>query len=151
MMAWLQRDRRSNVAFQLASGSAQLSGLNRAGLKVASPNKAGSVKASLERASSEKARFQVATSLPVVSYPKLGSSGSSKLDRCASVEMSLSDKNTVDCDRCLEAAVVTVEYVEHPLETVLKWVDRLLLRLENLWQMLKQWLLSLRRTSRGKK
>lgn len=156
IMAWLQRDRRSNVAFQLASGSAQLSGSNRAGLKVASPKKASSGRANLRGASSEGAslergRLQVATSLPVVTCPKLGSSGSSKLDRCASAEMSLSDENTADRDRCLEAAVITVEYVEHPLETALKWVDWLLLRLEALWHRLKQWLLSLHRTSRGKK
>lgn len=152
IMAWLQRGRRSDVAFQLASGSAQLPGSNRAGLKAASPKKAILWRASLKGDSSERARLQVATTLPVVSCPKLGSStDSSKLNRWASAEMSPSDENIVDGDRCLEAAVITVEYVEHPLETVLKWVDRLLLRLEDLWHMLKQWLLSLRRTFRGEK
>ena len=151
IMAWLQHGRRSNAAFQLASGSTQLSGSNRAELKVVRPQETSLGIASSKDASPERAR-QVVTSLPVVGYPKLGASTDfSKLDRCASAEVSLSDENIVEGDCCLEAAVITVEYIEHPLETVLKWVDRLLLRLEDLWHMLKQWLLSLRRTFRGEK
>ncbi len=35
-----------------------------------------------------------------------------------------------------EADVLAVDYIEHPLERLLKWVDRLLLRIENRWQAL---------------
>ena len=38
---------------------------------------------------------------------------------------------------CLEADVITVGYIEHPLEKLLKWVDRLFLWLEAQWQFLK--------------
>lgn len=43
----------------------------------------------------------------------------------------------------LEAHVLAIEYVEHPLEKVLKWVDRFLLwlegRLQALWQLFRTW------------
>jgi hypothetical protein len=47
--------------------------------------------------------------------------------------------NSVDCLEAdyLEADVLAVDYVEHPLEKLLKWVDRVLLRLEK-W--LDRWL-----------
>ncbi len=41
---------------------------------------------------------------------------------------------------CVEASAVAIGYVEHPLEIVLKWVDRCLLWLEDRWRSLKQWL-----------
>lgn len=41
---------------------------------------------------------------------------------------------------CVEASAVAVGYVEHPLEIVLKWVDRCLLWVEERWRSLKQWL-----------
>ena len=49
------------------------------------------------------------------------------------------------CDRqqgqkTIEADVVSVTYVEHPLEKILKWVDRLLLWIERKWQRINQWL-----------
>ncbi|MGB3787688.1 MAG: hypothetical protein WA949_06740 [Phormidesmis sp.] len=48
-------------------------------------------------------------------------------------------------DRLLDAKVVAFEYVEHPLETVLKWIDRLLTWVEGQWQILmevwRRWLL----------
>lgn len=37
----------------------------------------------------------------------------------------------------IEANVLTVEYIEHPLEKVLKWLDRLLLWLEARWRALQ--------------
>ncbi|MEL7523967.1 MAG: hypothetical protein AAGJ80_20500, partial [Cyanobacteria bacterium J06553_1] len=37
----------------------------------------------------------------------------------------------------IEADVITVEYIEHPLEKVLKWLDRLLLWLESRWRALQ--------------
>ncbi|MEO0709013.1 MAG: hypothetical protein AAF050_25600 [Cyanobacteria bacterium J06649_5] len=37
----------------------------------------------------------------------------------------------------IEADVITVEYIEHPLEKVLKWLDRLLLWLESWWRALQ--------------
>ncbi|MEL6938005.1 MAG: hypothetical protein AAFO84_02305 [Cyanobacteria bacterium J06598_1] len=40
----------------------------------------------------------------------------------------------------LEASVVTMGYAEHPLETVLNWVDRCLLWLEHGWRRLKHWM-----------
>ena len=42
----------------------------------------------------------------------------------------------------IEAAVISSIYVEHPLEKVLKWVDRVLLWIENQWQVLKRRLIS---------
>ncbi len=48
-------------------------------------------------------------------------------------------------DRCLDAKVVAFEYVEHPLEAVLKWIDRILTWAEGQWQRLldvwHRWLL----------
>ncbi len=41
-------------------------------------------------------------------------------------------------DRLLDAKVVAFEYVEHPLETVLKWIDRLLTWVEGQWQILME-------------
>lgn len=41
---------------------------------------------------------------------------------------------------CVDASAVAIGYVEHPLEIVLKWVDRCLLWLEERWRSLKQWL-----------
>lgn len=41
----------------------------------------------------------------------------------------------------IEADVISNVYVEHPLEKVLKWVDRILLWLENRWPPIKQKLL----------
>ncbi|MEO0855177.1 MAG: hypothetical protein AAFY15_16975 [Cyanobacteria bacterium J06648_11] len=40
----------------------------------------------------------------------------------------------------MDASVVTASYVEHPLEKVLKWLDRFLLWLENGWRRLMDWL-----------
>ncbi|MEL7052328.1 MAG: hypothetical protein AAGM45_11155, partial [Cyanobacteria bacterium J06588_5] len=37
---------------------------------------------------------------------------------------------------CWEADVVSVNYIEHPLEKLLKWIDRIFLWLEKLWQTL---------------
>ncbi len=135
VMAWLQRGHRSDIAFQLASGSAQLSGSGKAGLEITRS----------ERASLKMAGSKIAISSSGIGFSEAGASA---LDRLTSVEISPSD-DIVDGERCLEAAVIAVDYIEHPLEKVLKWVDRLLLRLEDLWQMLKQWLLSLRHISRG--
>ena len=45
--------------------------------------------------------------------------------------------NPVDC---LEATVTAASYIEHPLEKVLKWVDKWLLWLESHWQRLLQWM-----------
>ncbi len=39
-----------------------------------------------------------------------------------------------------EADVLAASYIEHPLEKLLKWVDQLLLWIENRWQALKNWL-----------
>ncbi|MEL7316104.1 MAG: hypothetical protein AAFN08_14350, partial [Cyanobacteria bacterium J06559_3] len=39
-----------------------------------------------------------------------------------------------------ETGIVAVDYIEHPLETVLKWVDRILLWIEAQWQTLTSWL-----------
>jgi hypothetical protein len=68
----------------------------------------------------------------------------------APAKVSNSEDNCNDIN-CLDAAVITVSYIEHPLETLLKWVDRLLLRLEKHWQRLKQWLLQLNSNSGAKK
>ena len=40
----------------------------------------------------------------------------------------------------LEADVISVSYVEHPLESVLNWLDRKLLWLERLWTAVVDWL-----------
>lgn len=42
----------------------------------------------------------------------------------------------------IEADVISTTYIEHPLEKVLKWVDRILLWIEDRWQWLKQTLVS---------
>ena len=75
-----------------------------------------------------------------------------KLAHRSSVEALASD-DTIDGSSCFEAAVVAVDYIEHPLETVLKWIDRLLLWVERQWQGLRTWvkkarndLLALRRS-----
>lgn len=39
-----------------------------------------------------------------------------------------------------ETDVIAIDYIEHPLETVLKWVDRILLWIEAQWQRLQSWL-----------
>lgn len=39
-----------------------------------------------------------------------------------------------------ETDIIAVDYIEHPLETVLKWVDRILLWVEAQWQTLTRWL-----------
>ncbi len=44
-----------------------------------------------------------------------------------------------DSNYWLEASVVSVDYVEHPLEKLLKWVDRILLWIERRWQILLEW------------
>ncbi len=44
----------------------------------------------------------------------------------------------------LEADVIACDYIEHPLETLLKWVDRICLWVENRWQVFKDWLMRLR-------
>ncbi|MBE9064816.1 hypothetical protein [cf. Phormidesmis sp. LEGE 11477] len=54
----------------------------------------------------------------------------------------------VTTDRLLDVKVTAFEYVEHPLETALKWVDRVLTWLENRWKTLaevwQRWLASTR-------
>ena len=40
----------------------------------------------------------------------------------------------------LDATVISVDYIEHPLEKMLKWVDRFLVWIENGWQRLLNWL-----------
>jgi len=39
-----------------------------------------------------------------------------------------------------ETDVIAIDYIEHPLETVLKWVDRILLWIEVQWQNLTSWI-----------
>ena len=50
-------------------------------------------------------------------------------------------------DGFLNAKVVAFEYVEHPLETVLKWTDRILTWIESQWRMLldiwRRWFLGI--------
>ena len=53
-----------------------------------------------------------------------------------------SDKSNSQDLNEIEAAVISSVYVEHPLEKVLKWVDRVLLWIENQWRLLKQGLIS---------
>ena len=59
------------------------------------------------------------------------------------VEMSAVQKASVENNDWLEANVLAIEYIEHPLERVLKWVDRLLLWLEircqSLWKSFRAW------------
>jgi hypothetical protein len=40
--------------------------------------------------------------------------------------------------------VIAFDYIEHPLEKLLKWVDRICLWVEDRWQTFKGWLLRLR-------
>lgn len=137
MMVWLRRDRcNSKAAPQLSSSSAQLSSGGKAGLKIARLR---------------RSKPHAAILLANASFPKVSSADSFDLEGCASVKTPPLTKNTPDFSSCLEATVITVEYVEHPLETLLKWVDRLLIRLENVWQMFKQWLLSLRSAQQDRK
>ncbi|MEL6554410.1 MAG: hypothetical protein AAFQ63_13220 [Cyanobacteria bacterium J06621_11] len=39
------------------------------------------------------------------------------------------------CPSFLEADVVSIDYVEHPFERVLKWIDRICLWIEDVWQV----------------
>lgn len=50
--------------------------------------------------------------------------------------------NPAGCDNTgsIEAEVISVRYVEHPLERVLNWVDKALFWLERQWQYLMDWL-----------
>lgn len=50
--------------------------------------------------------------------------------------------NELNAERvhCLDADVIAVDYIEHPLEKLLKWVDRLLLWVEAQWQRMADWL-----------
>ena len=44
----------------------------------------------------------------------------------------------------LEADVISIDYVEHPFERILQWIDRIFLWIEEIWQVwterLKHWL-----------
>ncbi|MGB7488156.1 MAG: hypothetical protein WA901_18330, partial [Phormidesmis sp.] len=44
-----------------------------------------------------------------------------------------------DAGQALEANVISVDYVEHPLETLLKWIDKILLWVEKRWQIVLEW------------
>jgi len=44
-----------------------------------------------------------------------------------------------DAGQDLEANVISVDYVEHPLETLLKWIDKILLWVEKRWQIVLEW------------
>ncbi|MGB3670885.1 MAG: hypothetical protein WA984_12280, partial [Phormidesmis sp.] len=44
-----------------------------------------------------------------------------------------------DASQDLEANVIFLGYVEHPLEKLLKWIDKILLWVERQWQIVLEW------------
>lgn len=70
------------------------------------------------------------------------------LERVAVSDRLVPDENSRGADYLggadyLEANVIAFDYIEHPLETLLKWVDRICLWVEARWQAFKSWLLRL--------
>lgn len=51
-----------------------------------------------------------------------------------SVQTATLSTTTGDTSSYLDATVISVDYVEHPLEKFLKWVDRCLVQIETWWQ-----------------
>ncbi|MGB7248522.1 MAG: hypothetical protein WBC73_06255 [Phormidesmis sp.] len=159
VIAWLQRGQASEDVFRLSGGSAQLAGEVSGSEQAELPGVSRSTfrqLAAKEPSDLKKRSGAKAIDLAVNAVAKRSNNkallevrkGVSILERVASAEGSVfevpvsevpvPDENS-DRIPFFETKATTIGYIEHPLERVLKWVDRLLLWLEKQWQMFKEW------------
>jgi hypothetical protein len=97
-------------------------------------------------------RSEEAVRLPAASPPRLSTNITTTniavLERVAVSDRLASDQTSGEADYLdgadyWDAHVIAFDYIEHPLETLLKWVDRMCLWIEDRWQAFKGWLLRL--------
>jgi hypothetical protein len=147
VMAWLYRDyspkvfHRSEEAVRLPAASPPRlpSGLEKAAEISLAISRAGTIQ-TLDPGSAFQTNIAAtniaATNIAVLEHVAVS-------DRLASDQTS-SEAHYLDGTDYLEAHVIAFDYIEHPLETLLKWVDRICLWMEDRWQAFKGWLLRLR-------
>jgi hypothetical protein len=138
VMAWLYRDHSPAAAFQLSEEAIQLptGSLPRQPLV-------------LEKAAETSLAIPSVGSIQTSDPSSAVQSNVAVLERVAVSDRLASDENSRGADYLggadyLEANVIAFDYIEHPLEKLLKWVDRICLWVEDRWQTFKGWLLRLR-------
>jgi hypothetical protein len=147
VMAWLYRDYSPKV-FHRSEEAVRLSAASPPRLPLGG-EKAAEISLAISNAGAIQTRDPGSAFQTNIAATNIAATNLAVLERVAVSKRLASDQTSGEAAYLggadyWETQVIAFDYIEHPLETLLKWVDRICLWMEDRWQAFKGWLLRLR-------